>query len=242
MGLPKRVNHGISAIATLGIIMFFIIMGAFAFTFSGILTFNSAQNSNTTPSSPENVATLEDALNDLKKTGFTVLESNTIPINYSEIQYMDTYSEFKKKAALGKEIFVIITNDKCVLAVEYNNSVILWLPTKWTKLKVVDYQCESQSPGWKITIKLQNMGNIPTTINKIFIDSSEIAKNNYDTNDYIPLSTSTNIQTNTIIDVRETMDFVIRISNLYQFSKPGLVELKIVNSYGIETKIMIKLQ
>jgi len=242
MGPPKNVNHGISAVTTLGIIMFFIIMGAFAFTFSGILTFNSAQNSNTTPSSPENVATLEDALNDLKKTGYTVLESNTIPISYSEIQYMDTYSDFKKKAAPGKIIFVIITNDKCVLAVENNNSVIVWLPTKWTKLKIVDYQCESQPPGWKITIKLQNMGNIPTTINKIFVDSGEIAKNNYEINDYIPLSTSTSIQTNEIIDVRETKEFVIRISNYYQLSQPGLVELKIVNSYGVETKIMIKLQ
>jgi hypothetical protein len=242
MGLPKKVNHGISAITTLGIIMFFIIMGAFAFTFSGILTFNSAQNSNTTNSSLENVVTLEDALNDLKKTGFTVIDSNTIPNNYPEIQYADTYSEFKKKATPDKIILVIITNDKCVLAIENNNSVILWLPTKWTKLKIVDYQCESQSPGWKITIQLQNIGNIPTTINKIFIDSGEIAKNNYETNEYIPLSTSTSIQTNTIIDVKETTEFVIRISNYYQFTKSGLVELKIVNSYGVETKIMIKLQ
>jgi hypothetical protein len=240
MRLPKRVNHGISALSTLGIIAFFIIMGTFAFTFSGILTFNPG--SNTVSSSPENVATLEEALNDLKKSGLTVLESNTIPINYSEIQYVDKYSDFKKKAAPGEVVFLIITNEKCVLAVENNNSVICWLPTKWTKLKVVDYQCESQPPGWIITIKLQNMGNIPTTISKIFVDSGEIAKKNYETNDYVPLSTSTSIRTNTIIDVRETTEFVIRISNLYQFSKPGLVELKIVNSYGIETKIMIKLQ
>jgi hypothetical protein len=242
MGLPKKANHGISAISTLGIILFFIIMGAFALTFSGILTFNSTQNSNTTPSSTENIATLGDALNDLKKNGVNVLESNTMPINYSEIQYTDTYSDFTKKVAHSNIVFVIITNDKCVLATENANSVFLWLPAKWTKLKIVDYQCESQPPGWKITIQLQNIGNIPTTINKIFVDSNEIAKNNYDTNEYIPLSISTSIQTSTIIDVKETTEFIIRISNYYQFTKSGLVELKIVNSYGVETKIMIKLQ
>jgi len=241
MDLSKNVHHGISTITALGIIVFFIIMGAFAFTFSGILTFNSTQNPNTTPSS-ENIITIGDAINDLKKNGFTVLESNTIPTNYLEIQYIDTYPEFKKKVTPEKIIFVIITNDKCVLAVEKNNSVYLWLPAKWAKFKIVDYQCESQPPGWKIIVKLQNIGNVPTTIDKIFIDSGEIANNNYETNDYIPLSISTNLKTDTIIDVREIKEFTIRISNYYQFAKSGLVEIKIVNSYGIETKIMIRLQ
>lgn len=240
MGLPKKMSHGISTITALGIILFFIIMGTFAFTFSGLLKFNSPQNSNNTPS-PENIITLGDAINDLKKNGFTVLESNTIPTTYSDLQYANSYSEFVKKSAQDKIIFIVITNDKCVLAVEKNNSVILWLPAKWTKLKIVDYQCESQSPGWKITIKLQNIGNIPTTINKIYVDSGEIANNNYETNDYIPLSTSTNIGTSTTIDVKETKEFIIRISTYYQFIKPGLVEIKIIDSYGIETKMMIRL-
>jgi len=239
MRLPKKMSHGISTITTLGIIMFFIATGVFALTFSGILTFNSAYSS--TPL-PENIISLGDALNDLKKNGFTVAESDTIPINYSEIQYVNTYSEFLKKVTPNNIILFVINNEKCVLAVEKNNSLILWLPAKWTKLKIVDYQCESQTPGWKITIKLQNIGNIPSTIDKIFIDSGEIAKNNYEINDYIPLSVSTDIKTNTIIDIRETKEFIIRISNYYKFIKSDLVELKIINSYGVETKMMIKLK
>jgi hypothetical protein len=241
MIVPRDVKKGISPLLILGVILFFVVMGYFALTFSGILHYNTSQliyNSNNT----EKIISLKDALNDLTKNGCLIIETTTIPENIYNKEYLQNFTDFVKIAESSNQVQYSVTTEKCTLATIKDDTLFLWIPVEWTRIKILDYSCQPEPPGWEITIKIQNAGNTPTQIQRIYVDGGELSYQNWGTSDYVPLSISTDLKTEQLIGPAQILSFQVRVSRLSQFVKAGITQFELVDVNGLNTKMMVNLE
>ena len=235
-----RARYGISTMMM--IVSIFLILSAtvYALAFSGYLSSNlptqtiGATSTNLTP------ITLDEALEDLNKNGYSAVELDTKPQIFSNQKIVESYFEFKNSLKDEKQIFYYIEPDMCNIFFEKEGVIYTWTPSKWEKLRFKEVECFTEPPGWKISFEIKNSGNLPSEISKIIVEGYEVSIINYNTNDYVSFSTSCDLKKGTILNPKETLNLIIRISNFYKYTKPGApIEVRFVSSSGYIAKKIV---
>ncbi|MBN1683614.1 hypothetical protein JW865_08700 [Candidatus Bathyarchaeota archaeon] len=234
MTIIHKKHRGITSLVIIVFMLVFLSSASAVYLFTDVF---KPKNEEMTGSSLDSIKVLNDAFNDLEKSGCTIVEVESMPSG--SIELLNSYSDFKNSLKT-QTVYCFAESNRCSIFFEKDNKIFVWSPQKWEKIKLIKESCDLQTPGWLITLEIKNSGNGPIQISKIYVAGDEIAGINFNTDNYVPLSTSCTIKNNVSLEPNEKIILEIRVSNYYKYLKIGSVcEIKIYTISGYSIKRII---
>jgi len=147
------------------------------------------------------VATLDDAIADLRGMDVQILEAVVMKSDTTPLQLED-YSEFRRYAYKKAMVYKLSTlGENLLYTYDDNNRYYSWIPPgqttvlapKYSQLIIANTTCKKVNRGWQIILTFTRDGEQGDSLNRVTINGLEIRYPNYSANGVLPNNLSTDL-------------------------------------------------